>query len=103
MVVTRIVHAPFLTLVTYLPDKEIWRLRLNWIFFLITPLVTGMAVNELVSYHQFVTNPSMEALMEVNDTLEVIQCAYTYYAAACIMSVTVHRSIFNCMAWHGYV
>ena len=51
--------------------KELWQLRLNWAFFLVTPMLTGISVNEQVSYHQFVVNPSWEALMEVNDTFEV--------------------------------
>lgn len=44
---------------------------MNWMFFLITPLLSGMTKNEQVSYHQFVTNPSTEMLKEINNTFEV--------------------------------
>ena len=44
---------------------------MNWMFFLITPLLTGIAVNEQASYHQFIINPTNDAFMKINDTLEV--------------------------------
>ena len=58
-------------------------------FFLITPLLGGIAVNEQVSYHQFVTNPSEETLKKANNTLEVRTYHYTVPIHRCTNKILV--------------
>ncbi len=43
--------------------KELWRLRFNWLFtVLMVPLFSVSQIGISSSFHQFVTNPSVEQI-----------------------------------------
>ena len=53
--------------------KELWRLRINWVLssFLVSVLYVGTAKDVFASLHRFVTNPTMEDMIQANKTVQV--------------------------------
>ena len=54
-------------------NKELWRIRINWIFTLfVCPLFTISQIGTCSSFHQFVTNPRINELSLASQE-EVVQ------------------------------
>ena len=38
--------------------RELWRLRLNWLFLILTSTLVAANISSVTSFHQFTTNPT---------------------------------------------
>ena len=54
--------------------REIWRLRLNWLFFILSSTLYGISLSTVTSFHQFITNPSSVEMTNVTTHTGVSVC-----------------------------
>ena len=69
-----IVYLNLLFLLIYLynwigMNNELWRIRFNWIFFMILGSLYAISYTSIsASFHQFVTNPTLQEIEQLNNT-----------------------------------